>query len=521
MHRPPLTVAASAVALACALTIGAAPGAVADPSAGASDGAAFLARELAASGDVLDYPGTDQDDIGVTIDALLGMLVVRSGRTQVERSSDAVAANLDDYLGPTFGATELYAGPVAKSMLLAAATGRDVHAFGGHDLVADLGGLEAADGRYADRTAYGDTSNTFTQAFGVLAMTRAGGGASEKAVNFLVAQQCPDGGLRMVPGTDPCVSDPDATSLAVAALLGAGGREAEAASALDYLSGAQTSAGGLGGGTGATGVNSNSTGLAGLAFRLGGREAEWALANDYLGGLQLGCDAPESVRGAVAYDQAGYDALVAEGGGAVAGDQERRATAQAVLSFGPDGLLDASVDLATDAAGDCSDSPSSSSTSSTSSTSSPPTSGTPSQTTTPTTTTPAPTAATVTATVTVTTTASRPAPPAPPATRTVTVTPDHERAPTRAATSSSSPAASLSSTEAATSPTGTSTPPPASATASPAAPSADPRAAVTAAATSGAATTSSTGPAIAAAGGLVLAGAIGAAAVLRRGRKSP
>lgn len=518
MPRLPVTIAAAAAFLACVLagagvSVGTAPAQAASAlptrsSAGSADpggdAAAFLAGQLAAGGDVLDYPGTDQSDIGLTADAVLGMLAARSGRTQALRSAAAVEAGLDSYLGPGFAATELYAGPVAKATLMAASVGADPRDFGGRDLVADLAGLEGADGRLADRTAYTDSSNTFTQALGLMAQMRTTGTASPKAVDFLLAQQCTDGGLRMTPGAQPCVSDPDAAALAVAALVATGSHPGESGRALDFLASRQGSDGGLGGGIGASEVNANSTGLAAMAFRLGGRSAPALAAQRYLASVQLGCAAPVSVRGAIAYNRDSYDTLVAAGDQASASDQERRATAQAVLAFGPDTLLDSEVTAATEPTTTCDREPTTTSTSpdvSTTSTSSPTENST------------SATTVTVSVTTTATVTVTREAPPGRSPTgpeTTSAATPDTRASGSGTPTGTATPEPSTSTPQAgatASAPTSSATPPP------------------TAATTAGAPATggpdSGRASALGTAVGLALLGAGAGALILRRERKTP
>jgi hypothetical protein len=472
----------------------------------------FLTRELRAGGGLLDYPGTDQADLGVRADAILGVLAARSGRTQVAASTTAIEASADDYLGPTFGATELYAGPVAKLAILAAATDRDPRAFGGHDLIADLAALESVDGRFADRTAYTDSSNTFTQALGIIAQVRAGISPSAKSVNFLVAQQCSDGGLRMTPGAEPCVSDPEAASMAVTALSAAGSHAAESTAALDYLARRQGSDGGLGGGVGASAVNANSTGLAGMAFRLGDRREAWRAAQSYLMSVQFGCDAPDSLRGAIAYNAAAFDALTAAGSSAVATDQERRASAQAVLALGQDSLVDLTIETAAEPLSLCT-----TATTDPSSTTTDPSSTTAgSETTTPTTSvtaTPSGTAqptSTTSNTVTVPPPASTVAPPAtdaPPA-PTSTAQPSATKSSASGSTPTSTDSSSTQHTMTSTTATSTTATRPSATTE-----------AATAAA-GGAADDDSTTTALGAAGVLVLLGAGTATWILRRERKT-
>lgn len=518
MPTTPLTAAASAVALAGVLAglggsagLGAPAGlggaaahavtpstTAAGPGASAAAGAAhFIVGQLVAGDHVLDYPGTDQADLGLTMDAVLGLLATGSGASAARAATEAIAGSLDDYLGPSFGAQELYAGPVAKATLLAVSMDQNPRTFGGHDLVADLSALEAADGRFADRTAYGDTSNTFTQALGLIAQARAGTAPSGKAVNFLLAQACPDGGYRMFPGPGACVGDPDAAALAVVALAATGGHDAALDRAVDFLAERQQAGGGLAGGSGAGSVNSNTTGLAGMAFAVADRGAHWAAATDFLTSLQLGCDAPPALRGALAYDAPSHAALVAAGDAAVATDQERRATVQAMLSLGTSSLIDTTITTAAEPVSPCEDpdpSSSSSTTSGTSTASAPTTTSTAPTTPTPSTT-PAPTATTTAAT-------SR----TPAATTAASVT-----QPVAPGTPRSTPAAPSATTTATGAATDT--------TPAPGPTSSDTSGLVAAAgANSPGGQTNSGGTAALVAGALVLLGAAGAVLILRRGR---
>ncbi len=293
----------------------------------------FLERQLVAGGHTLPYPGTTQADLGLTIDAALGMVAAGVGRDEGDRALRNVEAHLDDYVGPTWGARELYAGPVAKSVLLAATFGADPRSFGGHDLLSDLASLQDRTGRYRDRTAYSDTSNVFTQALAVLALTRTGAAVPAKGVRFLRSQQCADGGFRMFPAGTGCVGDPDATALAVTALLARERDHAAVDAGLDYLEGRMQAGGGVPGGAGAEGANSNTTALAAMAFAVAGRTTSYGLAAGYLGSLQFGCIAPPVLRGAIAYDAESYAAQLAAGLTAEPTDQERRASAQSALGL--------------------------------------------------------------------------------------------------------------------------------------------------------------------------------------------
>lgn len=479
--------------------------AAAEDADAAAHAGAFLERELARGGHVFDYPGTEQADYGVTIDAVLALAATGTGPGEAAAATAAVEKHLDDYLGPSFGPTELYAGPVAKTALLAMTMGEDPQEFAGRDLLDDLAALQTPDGRYADRTAYTDTSNTFTQGLALTALVRAGEDPPPTGVDFLLDQQCDDGGFRLFVESPDCTSDPDATALATIALLALD--QPAAARGLDYLAGRMDADGGIGGGVGAESANTNSTGLAATAFAAGGRAAERERANAFVARLQLGCSAPAAARGAIAYDADAYAALVAAGADAQVSDQERRATSQAAFGLSGAALLDVSIDGATPGSDGCTGGPSS--------TSPPP------STTTPPPTTPPPTSPPVTSTTTVTTTVTAPAPPPPPAV-TVTVTaPDDAAGDDSAADPSSTTpearsrrSANPSSTTASamsTAPPSTSSP----AAGQPAA-TATPAAAPTAA--SAADPTGSQRLPYLLAGGLVLLGAAAAAYILMRGR---
>ena len=296
--------------------------------------ASFLVRELAAGGGHFVYDGTDYADIGLTIDAILGLDAAGVGQTQAAASTKYVSDNVVNYIAGG-DPTELYAGPTAKTLVLAEAQGIDPTAFGGVNLVASLQSLETDEGRFSDNSQWGDYSNTFGQSFAVIGLHRAGAGPSAAAVNYLAAQQCADGGFRLFlgPAGGECVSDPDATSMALQGLIAVRGASDPAVQkGLNYLVGIQGTDGGVGGGGPTSDPNANSTGLAAQAFALGGRAAPLAAARSYLASLQFTCF-QANLNGAIAYNPDAYDEAISEGSDAVVIDQDRRSTAQALLGF--------------------------------------------------------------------------------------------------------------------------------------------------------------------------------------------
>lgn len=295
--------------------------------------AGYLARELAAGGHhfSVDVAGTLYADYGVTADAVLALDAAGAGQTEAAAATQFLAANVGAYAG-TGG--EVYSGSVAKLLNVAIAQQVDPTAFGGVDLVSTLQSLEQPSGQFADASEWGDYSNVFGQSLALMGLKRAGINPSAASTSFLTAQQCADGGFRLYFGVEPCTSDPDATAMAIQALIAVNGSsDADAAQGLDFLAGKQGADGGLGGGGPQSGVNANSTGLAGQAFLAGGRVAQARLANQFLAALQYDCAFPNALRGGVAYDQAAFDAQTAAGTGATTVDQDRRSTTQAILSL--------------------------------------------------------------------------------------------------------------------------------------------------------------------------------------------
>ncbi|MGE9806973.1 hypothetical protein [Janibacter sp. G1551] len=311
--------------------------------------AGFLATQLTAGGDHLSTTyGTDvYADHGLTVDAALALTATGVAGDQSTAATAWVVANSADYVG---AGTDVYAGSAGKLLTLLTARGVDASNVGGRDLVAAVQSTEGADGHYADVSPWGDYSNAIGQGFALIGLQRAGANPSTAAVDFLLQQQCADGGFRLELTGDACVSDPDVTSIAVQALAVVGGHGDAISEAAAYLKGKQAADGSVNGGTSTDTPNSNSTGLAAAAFRIAGLDAEATAARAWVAGLVYDCSFPAAVRGGIAYDQAAFDARLASGDDAVA-DQDVRATTQAVL-----GLTDTDYTTAT-AAGESATAP--------------------------------------------------------------------------------------------------------------------------------------------------------------------
>lgn len=312
------------VTIACVCAAALVTPAAAEASTTRADaGAGWLARQLV-DGDHLEtvFGGVGYPDAGLTIDAILAFASAGVAKTAGGKATTWLAqpATLSGYIGD--GAAESYTGATAKSALAAEVRGLDPAAFGGVDLPTRLRALLTPSGRFSDHSAFGDYSNAFTQSLAVIALRRTAGGAPASAVDFLAGTQCADGGFPLSFGATPCVSDTDSTAMVTQALQ-ANGRILKAQQGLSWLAGKQQANGGLSSGTGDTAPNTNTTGLAGQAFRAGGRLNAASQAKTFIVSQQVGCGAPLGDRGAIAYDQTGFDPSTGV-----------RATAQAVLGLG-------------------------------------------------------------------------------------------------------------------------------------------------------------------------------------------
>jgi hypothetical protein len=298
----------------------------------------YLEQQLAAGGHhfSVTFDGVDYPDHGVTADAVLALDAAGTGQTEAAAATAWLAGDVVGYVG--FGdPTEIGAGSVAKLLNVAVAQGIDPTAFGGFDLLGTLTGLEKPNGRFSDVSKYPDSSNTFGQSFALIGLHRAGGTVSSNARAYLLNQQCANGGFKLYMDDAGCTTDtdadPDATAMAVQALIAIGGESTAVGDGLDYLTGLQGASGGIGGGGPTSGVNANSTGLAGQAFLAAGRTAQARAAVGYLTTLQYGCGLPAALRGGIAYDPAAFSATTTAGTSAKPADQDRRSTAQAILAL--------------------------------------------------------------------------------------------------------------------------------------------------------------------------------------------
>jgi hypothetical protein len=306
----------------------------ATPAATAAAG--WLSGELTAGTNQLSNGPTA--DWGLTTDAVLALVGVNGSTDPVASAAVTnLLAHITDYTTlDTPGV--LLAGPIAKSLLAAEAVGKasDPVAV---TLESQLRSLLAASGRFSDLNPNIDSSNGFGQADAILALARTASGVPSGAVDFLISQQCPDGGFRLVYSdgscTDSSQADTDATAMAVQALFTVDRTPAVANSlslAVGWLESIQDPTTGSFSGTGPTASpNANSTGLIAEALRGAGDSADADRAAAWITSLQL--VAPSTSAGAIAYDPDGFTAA-SNGIVPLSLDQWHRATAQAVLADG-------------------------------------------------------------------------------------------------------------------------------------------------------------------------------------------
>jgi hypothetical protein len=275
-----------------------------------------------------EFDGQVFPDQGLTVDAVFAFAAAGVAGDRIDAALDWLATPdvLGGYLGTAFGSA--FAGSYAKLAFAAQVTGRDPSEVGGVDLIAELLALQDDTGRFVDQPADQDFSNAFSQSFAILALDRTAEGAPPEAVAFLVGEQCPDGGFPLLFAQSTCNGDVDSTAMAVQALAAAGAADA-AADGLAWLVDRQQPNGGFEGSPPTNVVNANSTGLAAQALRAAGEDAAADQAVGFLRGQQIGCDGPVEQRGAIAYDENGFDPA-----------NVRRATAQAILGLVGVGMAD-------------------------------------------------------------------------------------------------------------------------------------------------------------------------------------
>lgn len=253
--------------------------------------------EAAASWLAAQSDGTSWGDVSTSLDAVIALQAAGVGGDHVQATLEWLndADTLTPYVYPEVeGADEaaLSAGATGKVMYAVATAGGDATNFAGIKLADELAAAQAENGTYGDGTAQ-------STAWAVLGLSRTDAPAGDEAAAGLAAVQCEDGGFSWgsTDGVADCVSDPDSTGVAVAALATLEGDAAAEPleAAVGWLESAQAEDGGFDGGFG---VNANSTAMAAQAFLAVGSAEAAASAVAYLIELQFDCagDAPGAVR---------------------------------------------------------------------------------------------------------------------------------------------------------------------------------------------------------------------------------
>lgn len=257
---------------------------------------------------------TTYADYGNTADAALSIAASKKFRLRDRNIVNSLAKHVNDYAFYGPDPVDYYPGSVAKLLLLAEAEHMDPENFGGIDLIGAIVGTEggggAASGQYQNPADTQFSSTVTNQALAVLALANTvdtTSQPSDKAVHFLVSQQCDDGGFQNdirqgAAQCDTAKEDVDATSYAIQALI-AGGDRGDANGALAWLSSKQKKSGGWAETTGK--ADANSTALAVEAHIAAHRDDADGVA--WLVDAQVGCSAKPGQRGAVALNGGKYN----------------------------------------------------------------------------------------------------------------------------------------------------------------------------------------------------------------------
>lgn len=327
------------------------------PSPQAEEALSWLGEQLAANGGVAPSPVGVGTDWGLTMDMVLAYVAAGDATAPAAVAATDILsepANVAFYTGDA-----TVAGATAKTLLTLLSMGRST-TIDGTDLEASLRSLMQTtgvqQGRFSDVVADPtfDASNGFGQSLAILALAMTDGGVPADAVAFLIAQQCPGGGFRLMYGTTAgCTSDAngdtDTTALSLQALM-AVERTPAVLDALEtgiaWLLGRQEADGSWGTPPWG-GPNSNTTGLIAQLLRAAGYVEQAARGEAWIETVQLtplnaaGTPAAGD-EGAIAYNRSGFNGALTDGISSQVGDQWRRATSQAVLGLGlaPYGVQD-------------------------------------------------------------------------------------------------------------------------------------------------------------------------------------
>lgn len=350
IHRAGALVASSALALTV-VPGGAATAAPAGRSttSQAAAGATWLGHQLTHG--LIHNNQYKLDDYGLTADTALALDAIGGHRKARTAIRHALAHHVADY---TTYKKSVFAGSVAKLLVVAQENGSTGRSFGGVNLVHRLSARVSTKaptvGRIEDKAST-DYANTIGQVFAVRGLLGAKASRATDALGFLLKQQCRAGYFRLGFATSKTSAkqscdagtraasapDTDVTALAVVELSPVSGLSPKLGKALDravaWLAKHQAKNGSFGGGPSTSAANTNSTGLAAWAFGVAGRCGPARRAASWVAKKQVAAARAGSPlsgeRGAIAYDGAALKAAEKDGITVKTRDQWRRATTQA------------------------------------------------------------------------------------------------------------------------------------------------------------------------------------------------
>lgn len=171
------------MALLLAPVLGMSSATAASPQAEAAS--TWLAGLVGPDGSV-DSPYSGLPSLTWTANVALSLATTGNEPAALQLTLDHLAADVDGYIAE---GTSDPAGRISWLILLVDATGGDPRAFGGHDLVADLGARYGVDepGLYGVVDDYTPVTN---QSLALLALSAAGADVPTDAITWLVDQQC-------------------------------------------------------------------------------------------------------------------------------------------------------------------------------------------------------------------------------------------------------------------------------------------------------------------------------------------
>lgn len=268
------------------------------------------------------------DDYSLSADIARTLTAVGAERRTVKQIRTALAKNVDNWTLGYQGSPDVYAGQVAKAIVLAQETGVKPRSFGGVDLVERLEGRVSTTGpttgRISDKSEYGDFANVIGQALAAQGLSNAKSSLADEVLGFLLDQQCAKGYFRLDFATSPTadqtcdggkkLADPDATAMTVLSLqaIEKPTRAVRAAikDGVRWLKAQQRANGSFGGGVTTKASNANSTGLAATVLGQAGACGAATEAATWLSRLQVTKPSAAGTRlarqvGAIAYDRAG------------------------------------------------------------------------------------------------------------------------------------------------------------------------------------------------------------------------